>query len=117
MTDLRISRGRSGDTVTAAGIAATMPNASGTSYRTLRAGSVNGLPRLIPLVRRVAPNRPYPVFPAWQGMQYMLDMLSGAVRLAPLDNDRYAGLRWTSLYDRFTSDYLPAAAGKRKEDL
>jgi hypothetical protein len=82
-----------------------------------RAGSVNGLPRLIPLVRRVAPSRPYPVFPAWQGMQYLLDMLGGAVRLAPLDNDRYAGLRWTSLYDCFTSGYLPGSDRKRKEDL
>jgi hypothetical protein len=74
------------------------------------AGSVNGCPRLIPLVRRVAPNRPYPVFPAWQGMQYMLDMLSGAVRLAPLDNDRDAGLRWTC-------GYLPGSDRQRKEDL
>ena len=47
----------------------------------------------------------------------MLDMLSGAVRLAPLDNDRYAGLRWTSLYDRFTSDYLLGSDRQRKEDL
>jgi hypothetical protein len=62
-------------------------------------------------------NRPYPAFPAWQGMQCMLDMLSGALRLAPLDNDRYAGLRWASLYDRFTSDYLPGSDRQRKEDL
>ena len=94
-----------------------MPEASGTSDRTPRAGSINGLPRLIPLVRRVAPNKPYPVFPAWQGMQYMLDMLSDAVRLAPSDNDRYAGLRWTSLHGRFTSDYLPGRDRQRKEDL
>jgi hypothetical protein len=70
------------------------------------AGSVNGIPRLIPLVTRVAPNRPYPVFPACQGMQYNM-----------LDIDRYAGLRWTSLYDRFTSGYLPGSDRQRKEDL
>ena len=63
------------------------------------AGSVNGFPRLIPLVRRVAPNGPYPVLPACQGMQY------------------YAGLRWTSLYDGLTSGYLPGSGRQRKEDL
>ncbi|MCW2702499.1 MAG: NmrA family protein [Blastococcus sp.] len=117
MTDSRISRGRSSDAVTAVGMAATMPKVSGRSCRTPRVGSVNGFPRLIPLVRRVAPNRPYPVFPAWQGMQYLLDVLSDAVRLAPPDHDRYAGLRWTSLHDRFTSDYLPGSDRQRKEDL
>lgn len=104
-----------GDTVTAADIAATMTNASGKTYRTLRVGSVNGLRRLIPLVRRVAPNRPDPVFPAWQGMQYTLDMFSGSVRLAPLDNDRFPEIRWTSLYDRFTSGFLPGSDRRSKE--
>jgi len=103
--------------MTAVGMAATMPEASGTGDRTRRAGSVSGLPRLIPLVRRVAPNKPYPVFPAWQGMQYMLDMLSDAVRLAPPDNDRCAGLRWTSLHDRFPSDHLPGSDRQREDDL
>jgi hypothetical protein len=50
-------------------------------------------------------------------MQCMLDVLNGALRLAPLDNDRYAGLHWTSLYDRFTNDYLPGSDQQHKEDL
>ena len=44
-------------------------------------------------------------------------MFSGVVRLAPLDNDRYVGLRWASLYDCFTSGYLPGSDRQRKEDL
>lgn len=104
-----------GDTVSAADIAATMTTASGTTYRTLRAGSVNGLRRLIPLVRRVASDKPDPVFPAWQGMQYTLDMFSGIVRLAPLDNDRYPGMRWTSLHDRFTGGHLPGSTSRKDE--
>jgi hypothetical protein len=83
MTDLRISRGRPGDTLAAAGIAATMPNGAGRVITPRCAVSVNGLPRLIPLVRRVAPNR----------------------------------LRWTSLYDRLTSDFLPGSDEQRKEAL
>jgi hypothetical protein len=34
-----------------------------------------------------------------------------------LDNDRFAGLRSASLYDCFTSDYLPGSDRQRKEDL
>lgn len=100
-----------GDTVSAADIAATLTAASGTAYRTLRAGGVSGLGRIVPLVRRLAPGRPDPVFPAWQGMQYTLDMFSGVVRLTPLDNDRYPDLRWTSLHDRVAGGHLPAVTG------
>jgi hypothetical protein len=57
------------------------------------------------------------VFPARQGIAYMLDMLSDAVRLAPPDHDRYAGPRWTPVHDRFASDYLPGSDRQRKEDL
>ena len=106
-----------GDTVSAAEIAAAMTTASGTTYRTVRAGSVRGLGRLVPLVRRAAPDKPDPVFPAWQGMQYLFDMFGGAVRLAPLDNDRYPDIRWTSLHDRFSSGYLPGATPQRKDDV
>jgi hypothetical protein len=31
-------------------------------------------------------------FPPWQGMQYMRDMFSGAGKLHPIDNRRYADL-------------------------
>ena len=103
-----------GDTVSAADIAASMTQAGGTTYRTLRVGGVNGLRRLIPLVRRLAPEKPDPVFPAWQGMAYTLDMFDGAVRLAPLDNDRYPGMRWTSLHDRFTGGHLPGGTPRQQ---
>ncbi len=33
--------------------------------------------------------------PTWQGMQYMVNMFSGAGKLEPLDNDRYPELTWT----------------------
>lgn len=41
------------------------------------------------------------IFPAWQGMQYMVNMMSGAGKLEPLDNDRYPDLTWTTLGDFF----------------
>ncbi len=84
-----------GDTVSARGLAAIMGQVSGRPYRTFKAGSVGSLGVLIRVARLIAP-QPRAVFPPWQGMQYVRDMFSGDARLMPLDNDRYAGLRWIS---------------------
>ena len=84
-----------GDTVSARGLAAIMGKVSGRPYRTLKAGSVGSLGVLIRVARLIAP-QPRAVFPPWQGMQYVRDMFSGDARLTPLDNDRYAGVRWIS---------------------
>ncbi len=43
------------------------------------------------------------VFPPWQGMQYLHNMLSGLPKLQPLDNDRYPDIRWTSVQDMLAS--------------
>ena len=84
-----------GDTVSARGLAAIMGEVSGRPHRTFKAGSVGSLGVLIRVARLIAP-QPRAVFPPWQGMQYVRDMFSGDARLMPLDNDRYAGLRWIS---------------------
>ncbi len=85
-----------GDTLSARDIAAAMQGATGERYRTLRVGGIGSLGVLIRLAKRVAP-QPHAAFPPWQGMQYMRDMFSGRGKLHPLDNDRYPGIRWTSV--------------------
>jgi len=85
-----------GDSVSARDIARTMSEISAERYRTLWAGSIGVLEVLIGLTKIVAP-QPRATFPPWQGMQYMRDMFSGRGKLQPLDNDRYPGLRWTSV--------------------
>ncbi|WP_428483738.1 NmrA family NAD(P)-binding protein [Rhodopila sp.] len=94
-----------GDTVSARDIARAMSEVTGDQYRTLWVGSIGSLGMLIRLARVVAP-QPRAAFPPWQGMQYMRDMFSGRGKLHPLDNDRYPGLRWTSVH---------AQLGKRGE--
>jgi hypothetical protein len=37
------------------------------------------------------------VFPPWQGMQYLRDMMSGRGELSPLDNARYGKTDWTDI--------------------
>lgn len=84
-----------GDAPSPRDLAAAMGAVTGQRYRLLRAGSVDRLQRLIRLTRRLAPQE-RAVFPAWQGMQYLRDMASGRAACGPIDNGRYAGLRWTT---------------------
>ncbi|MCF2488631.1 NmrA family NAD(P)-binding protein [Dyadobacter sp. CY347] len=70
--------------------------ATGEKFGTLRAGSLGFLGLMIKLTRTLSPNNDE-VFPPWQGMQYLHNMLSGKPKLNPLDNDRYPDIRWTSI--------------------
>jgi hypothetical protein len=71
---------------------------TGREFRLFRAGGLGMLGAIIALARTVAPAK-RDVFPAWQGMQYMRNMFDGRAKLAPLDNDRYPGIRWTTARD------------------
>lgn len=94
-----------GDSVSARGIARTLSEVSGENYRPQWTGSLGSLGVMIRLAKLVAP-QPTAAFPAWQGMRYMRDQYSGLVQLTPLDNDRYPGLRWTTVRDHLAR--LPA---------
>jgi hypothetical protein len=63
---------------------------------------------IIALARTVAPAK-RDLFPAWQGMQYMRNMFDGRAKLAPLDNDRYPGIRWTTARDVLSARQAGAA--------
>ena len=39
------------------------------------------------------------LYPAWQGMQYMRDMIEGRVNITNHDNNRYPEIKWTSIKD------------------
>ncbi|MDQ2772986.1 MAG: NmrA family NAD(P)-binding protein [Bacteroidota bacterium] len=71
--------------------------AKGQPFKLLRAGSLGFLATMIKITRTLMP-APNDVFPPWQGMQYLHNMLSGQAKLAsPLDNARYPDVQWTSL--------------------
>lgn len=103
-----------GATVSAREIAAVLTESGGRRFRTVRAGSVRSLAALASIAKAVAPAKPDPTFPAWQGMVYLVDMFSGQARLQPLDNQRYPDLPLTSLADHVERGDLlgvpPAAA-------
>ena len=55
-----------------------------------------GLNFIIKIVRKVAPGE-NELYPAWQGMQYMSNMIDDRSRIEYLDNNRYPEIAWTTV--------------------
>jgi len=87
-----------GDQLSARELTAVASEVTGQKFRLFRAGSLGMLGILIKVARTVAPGGKA-LYPPWQGMQYMRNMLDGRAKLEPLDNDRYPGIRWTTARD------------------
>ncbi|SET06266.1 NmrA family NAD(P)-binding protein [Hymenobacter actinosclerus] len=78
--------------------------ATGHRFRLLRPGSLGLLSTLIKLTKTLAPAS-NDVFPPWQGMQYLHNMLSGDAKLpGPLDNHRYPDLKWTTVQEMLAAN-------------
>jgi len=75
---------------------------SGEQYRLFWVGSPLVLSGLIKVARTVAPGEGE-LYPAWQGMQYMRNMIDKRARLDGLDNDRYPSIHWTTIKDVLTA--------------
>ena len=90
-----------GDSQSPTDIAKTLSDLTGENYRTLRAGGMGALETMIRIGKLFA--KPDAVFPPYQGMQYMRDMMSGRGQLATLDNTRYSGLTWRTLREHLAS--------------
>lgn len=100
-----------GDTFSAKDLADVMTRLRGEQFTTQWVGSVGFLSILISVLRMLIGGVEDKLFPPWQGMQYMLNMVSGEGKLNPLDNDRYPGLKWTSVEQALKE----ADAAKAKE--
>ena len=88
-----------GSSVSARDLAATMTELTGRRFRATYAGPVGVLAGMARIGRAVSRDEETP-FPAWQGMQYLHSMYSGAAKLGPaLDNDRYGTRDWTTARD------------------
>ncbi len=98
-----------GDQLSARELAAVASEVTRTSFRLLRAGSLGTLGAFIKVARVVAPGKGQ-LYPAWQGMQYMRDMFDGRAKLAPLHNDRYPGMRWTTVREVLATGAPPSNA-------
>jgi hypothetical protein len=50
-----------------------------------------------PIVNKLFSPSENELYPAWQGMQYMRDLMEGRIIFQKYDNDRYAYIKWTSV--------------------
>ncbi|SHJ30415.1 NmrA-like family protein [Hymenobacter daecheongensis DSM 21074] len=86
-----------GDVASIRGLQAAATAATGQPYKLFRAGSLGLLAGMIKVTKTLMPAKDE-VFPPWQGMQYLHNMLSGQAKLAePLDNGRYPEIRWKTV--------------------
>jgi len=85
-----------GDQLSARELVTVVSDVTGQKFRLLRAGGLGTLSTLIKIARAIASGGNQ-LYPAWQGMQYMYNMFDGRAKLEPLDNDRYSGMRWTTV--------------------
>ena len=69
---------------------------TGKEFRMFRVGGLGMLKTMITITRTLVPQKKK-VFPPWQGMQYLHNMLTGLPKFTQLNNQRYPGVRWTSV--------------------
>ena len=65
-------------------------------YKLFRPGGIGLLNFMIRMTRFFSPSKKE-LYPAWQGMQYMRDMMEGRIIFQKYDNDRYSNITWTSV--------------------
>lgn len=96
--------------VTPRTLADIMREVTGQEHRLFRAGGVGLLSTIIGIARTLAPGKKE-LYPAWQGMQYMRDMVEGKAQMIQTDNAHYPELKWTSVAE-IVGPFLKAGGGK-----
>lgn len=87
-----------GDQLSPREIQTVVSEVTGKKYRLFHAGSLGMLSMIIKIARKVAPGE-QELYPAWQGMQYMCNMIDERSKLDMLDNNRYPAMHWMTVRD------------------
>lgn len=87
-----------GDQISPREIRTAVSEISGKKYRLIRAGGPGMLSTIIKITRKISPAE-NELYPAWQGMQYMRNMIDERSILKQTDNQRYSDMRWTTIRD------------------
>jgi nucleoside-diphosphate-sugar epimerase len=85
-----------GESINARQVVTLMTEISGKAYNLFKAGSIGRLNTFIKMAKFFSKNS-RELYPAWQGMQYMRNMMEGRAVQNSHDNDRYPGFVWTGL--------------------
>ena len=87
-----------GDQMSPRQIKVLMTTLSGQNFRLFRPGGAGLLGFVIKMARFFSP-APQELYPAWQGMQYMHNMIDERADPSTIDNDRFSSMTWTSIKD------------------
>ena len=87
-----------GDQISPREIREVMNKLTGQKFRLLRTGGLGLLGLLIKITKTITPAETE-IYPAWQGMQYMRNMMDKRSTLQKTDNHRYPGMKWTTVRD------------------
>lgn len=74
-------------------------------FRLFRPGGQGLLGVIINIARKIAPAEKE-LYPAWQGMQYMHNMIDDRSNMDKLDNDRYPEIKWTTVKELLENHQL-----------
>ena len=85
-----------GDQISPKEIRAAVSEITGHTFRLIRTGGQGLLGIIIKIAKTFSPSKD-DLYPAWQGMQYMHNMIDERAKIEQLDNDRYPGMHWTSV--------------------
>lgn len=85
-----------GDQISPREVRMMMNELTGKKFRLFRPGGQGFLGAIIRITRKLAPGK-NELYPAWQGMQYMHNMIDKRSEITKLHNDRYQGIKWTNV--------------------
>ena len=85
-----------GDQISPRQIREVMNEISKEKFRLIRTGGPGLLSILLKIARKFAPAKTE-LYPAWQGMQYMRNMIDDRALLTFNDNNRYPGIKWKTV--------------------
>jgi len=94
-----------GDQISPREIREVMNKLSGQKFRLLRTGGLGLLSIIIKIARKISPGKT-DLYPTWQGMQYMRNMMDERATLKTIDNNRYADMKWTMVKDLLSNHKL-----------
>ena len=94
-----------GDQISPREITDVMSSLSGQKFRMIRTGGLGLLSLIIRITKIMSPGKT-DLYPAWQGMQYMRNMMDKRANIKSIDNNMYPDMNWTKVKDLLSNHYL-----------
>ena len=101
-----------GDQITARQMVKVMNDITGKEFSLFKAGGIGLINGIIKTMKFFSPAKK-DLYPIWQGMQYMRDMMEGRVKINSYDNNRYEDIDWTKVKDLLVVHETMKITGKK----